>query len=285
MTDITKLALEWYYAGKYPYCYGTFGQKWTEALRAEKRKQYPAEYARIQSLGKYAVPSPYKAVFDCIGFLRALCLYHATKNPLGNIRYFDYGKPGGCKFMDISANGAWRAWGGTNPISTIPEPTPDKPVAVFMKNSKGVVSHVGLYVGRINGVPTTLDSTPPQLRMAALAGRSWCGWAYVPQKWLTWADNYFNGNNAPAQEKPVTGRVGGLREGDCVRIKAGTTHYWPCGPKMPSEAEKWFWDKTFTVRQITLKSGADNIKGGVACVLLGGVNTWCDPANLEKAED
>ena len=188
--DITKLALEIYRCGEYPYCYGTFGQKWTAALRDAKRKQYPAEYARIKSLGNYAVPSPYPAVFDCIGFIRALCLVH-EKNPLGAIKYHSYGKPGGCGFMDISANGAWRAWGGTNPISAIPEPTAERPVAVFMKNAKGVVSHIGLYVGTIGGKKMVVESTPPKLKMAELGSRPWCGWAYVPRKWITWADSYF----------------------------------------------------------------------------------------------
>lgn len=279
--DITKLALKWYRGGPYPYWYGCFGQKPTAALLAQKKKQYPTEYAKIQTLGNYDVPSPYAAVFDCIGFIRALCLYHPAKNPLGAIAYKGYGKAGGSTFMDISANQAWRAWGGTNSISTIPEPTAQKPVAVFMKNSQGVVSHVGLYVGKIAGVKTVIESTPPQLKMAALKSRPWCGWGYVSEKWLVWADTYFEGTAAPAPEKPVqkppVPQESGLKIGDRVRIKKYGIPYYPGEVKIPDQPWMRGW--------MTVSGLGNKGSPAVPCARLAEITSWCATENLEKAGD
>ena len=282
--DITNLAQEWYAEGEYPYWYGTFGQKPAAALLAQKKGQYPKQYAQIQSLGGYAgAVGKYPAVFDCIGFLRALCLYHPAKNSLGSIAFKDYGtkKPADSQFMDISADGACRAWGGNKPIASIPEPTPAKPVAVFMPG------HVGLYIGAYQGKKRVIEATPPKLQMSELSNRSaslgragksvWTGWACVPEKWLAWADLCFDEKPAPAPDKPVEGQTEGaegFKTGGRVRIKQYGVPYYPgCKTKIPDQA--WLRDMTLTV------AGVEK-KGGVPSVLLKEINTWCACENLAR---
>ena len=226
-TDITKLALEWYNSGTYPYWWGTFGQKPAAALLSQKKGQYPKQYRDIQSLDGYTgAIGKYPAVFDCVGFIRALCLYHPARNPLGTIAFKDYGKKNATdsQFMDIGADMARALWGGKNPISAIPEPTPAKPVAVFMNG------HIGLYIGTHQGKKRVIEATPPKLAMSELLNRNaslgrpgtsrWEGWAYVPQKWIAWADSYFGTTSAPARETPAQGpaetreRVYAVQPGD-----------------------------------------------------------------------
>jgi hypothetical protein len=191
-----------------------------------------------------------------------------------------YGKPGGCGFMDISANGAWRAWGGTNPISAIPEPTAERPVAVFMKNAKGVVSHIGLYVGTVNGKRMAVESTPPKLKMAELGSRPWCGWAYVPRKWLTWADSYFGDKDTPAPPCPLIPDSCPLKMGDRVRIKTYGVPYYPGGAEIPDEA--WLRGMVMTVNGLDLDG---NRHGGAPCARLQEITSWCACENLEKVEE
>ena len=63
--------------------------------------------------------------------------------------------------------------------------------------------------------------------------------------------------------------------GDRVKVKPGATHYWPGGPAMPNM--KWFRSDTFTVN-----SDEPIKKGGVLCVHLKEINTWCAMEHLSK---
>jgi hypothetical protein len=80
-----------------------------------------------------------------------------------------------------------------------------------------------------------------------------------------------------------------LKPGDLARIKDGTAHYYPGGPKIPTAA--WFWKSpVFQVEKISADGRTPNIKGGEPCVLLGegagaNIGTWCALKFLTKEED
>ena len=214
MRDITALAKQFYkqYGGKALYGYGMSGQAWGSTEQVFAQRTYPHIYPwkdpkRVLEI-KAANP-PWLS--DCIGWIRLLCMHLPGLMEPGRIKYAA-AVPGApwknlynnkaypdirTDMFDISANWARDTWGKQS-IGTIPEPTPSKAVAVFMEG------HIGLYVGG----GKVIEMTPPCLMMTALKAREkggkWTHWAYVPAKWLRWAENVTACLGKPAQEKPAT---------------------------------------------------------------------------------
>jgi hypothetical protein len=194
--DITQLAIDiWsvYGGKKAPYAYGCSGESPSSSLRASKTKQYPSSWSKTSNrLYRDDDKAFMGAAFwtDCIGFaLRMLCLYDRKLRPIGcggpgkspwviggkNLysKYLGNSKSKYC--MDISAAGCNSKYGG-KPISTLPEPTPTQAIWVFMKNSSGKVSHIGLYIGG----GKVIEQTPKWLAKTDMKSRKWHYWGYVP---------------------------------------------------------------------------------------------------------
>jgi len=288
MRDITALAKQFYqqYGGKALYGYGMFGQRWDSPERAWAQSYYPGIYpwnipARVAEI-KAANP-PWLS--DCIGWLRLLCMYLPGLMEPGKISYAAAVKGAPWKnlynnracpdirtdMFDISANWARDTW-GKQLIGSIPEPTPAKAVAVFMEG------HIGLYAGR----GKVIEMTPPHLRMTTLQAREkggkWTHWAYVPEKWLSWAENVtaFLGKSAPQKPDPEVAAACPFAIGDKARIKSYSVPYYPGGAKIPDAP--WLRGKVMTV------NGLDK-RGGTLCARLREITTWCACENLEKAEE
>ena len=289
-----------------PYAYGFRGWAVNKSNVETKRRQYKGNDGIIPCEG----PIDGSMIgLDCIGAICAACSVEKPGDIMGYTKtgmgYYQAknGKKGNA-FMDaVSANGAKVAW-GAKPIvgKNVPEPTAEKPgVVVFIYEPGKAVGHIGMYMG--DGV--TCEATPPRVQETKLYARKtskgsvkqWTHWAYIPDSWLTWACDYWGqpGTNtkptapdksahAPsdAQNTPTLADLR-VKPGDRVRIKPGSTNYWPGGPKMPTAV--WFWkNPVFTIEKITFDGKNPRYFGGAPCVLLGdGNNTWCDIANLEKA--
>jgi len=194
--DVTQLGIDLYDAyfnAPIPYAYAVVGQKITAALAKAKanqvingKKPYLTMWTPPYGTGtgnrlKYSIQFAAPWGCDCIAWIRILCLYDAKVNPLpfSANPYFIKGKNYyNTAGMDISANGACNAF-GSKPISSLPEPTPSKAVVVFMPNSKGQISHIGLYIGK----GRVIEQTPPKLVMTKTSNRKWTRWAYLPDKW------------------------------------------------------------------------------------------------------
>jgi len=274
-----------------PYCYGTRGWRMTAANIAAKKKQYEKKDPKY--IPYEGGVNPKNIGTDCIGLVCYACSIPDTKGgPMGpsdmGMAYYQAknGKEGNA-FMDaLSAGGARSAW-GAKPISSIPIPEPTKThpgVAVFIKDS-----HIGLYLG--NG--EVIESTPARVQITKLNARrtntggsaKWDAWAYVPEKWLTWAESYFGETAIPVGDYVP-------RLGDLVRIKSDAWHYYPGSVLIDISFKTGDLHK---VTQIT-SGGKDVYIGGAKCVLLGkrvnpasnkesdGINTWVDEKCLELVQ-
>ena len=295
-----------------PYCYGTRGWRMTASNIAAKKKQYPSMAKYIPCEGG---ANSKNIGLDCIGLVCAACSVPDTQGgPMGysdtGMGYYQAknGKSGNA-FMDaVSAEGARLTW-GAKPISSIPEPTKAKPgIAVFIASKSGQPGHIGIYLGNGN----VIESTPPRVQITKLKARrstggstkQWDSWAYIPEKWLTWADSYFGVSDTTAPEKPATGQPEDVRTmsladlrlmpGDKVWIKPEATHYWPDGPVIPTA--KWLRgppDKPMLIAIDTISTDGKtvNYKGGAPTVRLGYTDTgalvwtWCSTENLVKVEE
>jgi len=289
MRDITALAKQFYqqYGGKALYGYGMFGQRWDSPERAWAQSHYPGIYpwknpTRVAEIVKANPPW----LSDCIGWLRLLCMYLPGLMEPGKISYAAAvkGAPWNNLYnntaypeirtdmFDISANRARDTW-GKQPIGSIPEPTPARAIAVFMEG------HIGLYAG--DG--KVIEMTPPHLRMTTLQAREkggkWTHWAYVPEKWLSWAENVTAclGKPAPQKPDPELAAACSFAIGDKVRIKVYGVPYYPGGAKIPDAP--WLRGKVMTVNGLDKRGYPP-----VPCARLREISTWCACENLEKIE-
>lgn len=132
------------------YWYGCWGNKATEKLLAEKRKQYPKYYD--QSAYKKGWTCDGKKVADCCGLLKAALFCNGDYD--ADAKY--------CSEQDLSANGMFKKGSTkTGPISTLPE----IPGICVWKDG-----HIGVYIGdgqvieerghNFGCVQTTLSSRP-----------------------------------------------------------------------------------------------------------------------------
>jgi len=262
----------------------------TAANIAAKKKQYPSMVRHIPSEGG---ANSKNIGTDCIGILCAACSVPDTKGgPMGSsdagmMYYASKNGKAGNAFMDsVSAEGARLSWGAKQ-ISTIPEPTKEKPaIAVFIPSKSGSPGHIGLYLGGGD----VIESTPPRVQITKLKARrttsgstaQWTHWAFIPEKWLMWAGSYFGEvSSTPAPEnivqRPLEAQSDALRIGGRVTIKKYGVPYFPGGAIIPNAS--WLMGKVMTVNGLS-----DQGKPPVPCARLAEISSWCAVENLVKVE-
>jgi len=228
-----------------PYWYRRQGQKPTSAWLEKEARDRPDIWKPTRLTKARSEAGKYARCFDCVGLIKG---YLWDVQPGGAWKYI--------AAQDKTADGM-RAISNPQPVKTLPE-IPG--VLVFCSG------HVGVYIG---GGRVIECYGFKNVANRPLSAQKWTHWGKCP---------YIR---YPA-EKPAVPTLADLRvkPGDRVRIKDGTTNYWPGGPKMPTAA--WFWkNPVFTVEKISADGKNPEIKGGEPCVLLGdGNNTWCAIKNL-----
>ena len=223
------------------YWYGTFGQAPTQWLLDQKRAQYPNVYsAQVYNNAKKQVGAANKRVYDCAGLVKSYWYQSSpTAVPVYRSTY------------DQSAHGLYLVCNKRGAIASLPE-VPG--TLVFMADSKGIMTHVGIYIGGGQVVEAAFGYGA--VVQTALKGRGWTHWGQLPPSWLTYEAEW--------------------EAGDRARVKPGTKEYSP-GVKMAF----WVPGQVFIVSQVEYK-GKPVVNGGKRCVLLKEANTWCAVEVLEK---
>lgn len=142
------------------YWYGTYGQKATQKLLEEKRKQYPKYYNE----SAYKVPwtCDSRKVFDCCGLLKGAIWCNGDPNAV----------PKYDSSQDLSANGMYdKGSSERGPISTLPE------VPGILVRYDG---HVGIYIG--GGVVIEARGHNYGVVKTILSSRPWTDWYKC--KWI-----------------------------------------------------------------------------------------------------
>jgi len=142
-----------------PYCYGTFGQVWTQALLTAKTKQYPSYYGTSRQ-AEYKRRFG-KQTFDCVGLIKGF-LWENN----GKITYQ--------ASQDVSADGMRTKCRENGSIASLPE-IPG--ILVFLPG------HVGVYIG--NGEVVEAKGFADGVVKTKLAGRGWKDWGKCP--WIDYA--------------------------------------------------------------------------------------------------
>lgn len=141
-----------------PYWYGCFGQKASEALYDNKRRQYPRYYTATDFPKQYG-----QKVHDCIGLIKG---YMWTDN--ADSTHYEYQANG---FKDMSAdmyyNHCTRKGDSINTMPEVPG------ILVFMKG------HVGIYVG--DGWVIEARGHSYGVVKTYLKSRPWKKWAYIEE--------------------------------------------------------------------------------------------------------
>jgi hypothetical protein len=136
------------------YWYGTFGQKSSEALYKQKKKQYPQYYNASDFSKQYG-----RKVHDCIGLVKGYlwCDSAYDDTPKYNSK------------QDVSANGMLKKCKKKGDIDSIPEV---EGVLVFFDG------HVGIYIGK--GLVIEAKGHAYGVVITALDSRPWTHWGYCP---------------------------------------------------------------------------------------------------------
>lgn len=139
-----------------PYWWGTFGQKATQNLYNQKKKQYPTHYTADDFKSQFGAK-----VHDCVGLIKA---YRWCQTPSDAPKYV--------KSEDKDVSGMLRDCNINGSISTIPE---IKGILVFF------TGHVGVYIG--NGEVIEARGHAYGVVKTKLKERPWKQWG-IPN-WLT----------------------------------------------------------------------------------------------------
>lgn len=142
-----------------PYWYGTFGQKASQSLYANRKSAYPKNYLAKDYQKQIAAG---QKVHDCIGLIKG---YMWCSGPDDNKPVY---RANG--FGDISADMCLANEKRKGEISTIPE-VPG--IAVFMKG------HVGVYIG--DGWVIEARGHAYGVVKTRLSSRPWKNWAYIDE--------------------------------------------------------------------------------------------------------
>lgn len=134
-----------------PYWWGTFGQRASESLYLEKKRQYPGYYQAGDFYGQFG-----QRVHDCVGLIKG---YRWSAGPDSAPDY--------AGSQDVAVSGLYRQCGKKGPITTLPE-TPG--ACVFMGN----MGHVGVYIG--NGRVIEARGHAHGVVETALSSRGWAYW-------------------------------------------------------------------------------------------------------------
>lgn len=223
-----------------PYMWGTYGKIITNDLINQKVKQYPGHYkdAYVKKLRGYVGTG--RRSIDCCGLIKAFFMQDG--DPAKEPKYLaQYDKNVGGMKAACTQKGA---------IGTLPE-IPG--LLLFMNNA-----HVGIYLGGGKAVEAVGSDV---VKVTTVKGRGWTDWGKLG--WITY----------PATQPPCK-PCASLVQGDRVRFRAGVTHYYPGGIKIPPAR----------LTQIFTVGGARAGKG-VPCVLLTEISSSAWVENLEKVED
>ena len=162
-----------------PYWWGTFGQRATPALLAQKRQQYPAAYG---SYGSECAKHYGERVHDCVGLIKGYLWSAGVDSvPMYN------------SCQDVTAAGLYSACSETGAIASLPE---EKGVCVFMKD----LSHVGVYVG--GGEVVEAAGHAKGVVKSRLAQRGWAYWG--KPRWISY-DGAAQPADATKNELPELG--------------------------------------------------------------------------------
>ena len=144
-----------------PYWWGTFGQRATPALLAQKRQQYPEAYG---SYGSECAKHYGERVHDCVGLIKGYLWSAGVDSvPMYN------------SCQDVTAAGLYSACSETGAIASLPE---EAGVCVFMKD----LSHVGVYVG--GGEVVEAAGHAKGVVKSRLAPRGWAYWG--KPRWISY---------------------------------------------------------------------------------------------------
>ena len=144
-----------------PYWWGTFGQRATPALLAQKRQQYPEAYG---SYGSECAKHYGERVHDCVGLIKGYLWSAGVDSvPMYN------------SCQDVTAAGLYSACSKTGAIASLPE---EAGVCVFMKD----LSHVGVYVG--GGEVVEAAGHAKGVVKSRLAQRGWAYWG--KPRWISY---------------------------------------------------------------------------------------------------
>lgn len=162
-----------------PYWWGTFGQRATPALLAQKRQQYPEAYG---SYGSECAKHYGERVHDCVGLIKGYLWSAGVDSvPMYN------------SCQDVTAAGLYSACSKTGAIASLPE---EKGVCVFMKD----LSHVGVYVG--GGEVVEAAGHAKGVVKSRLAQRGWAYWG--KPRWISY-DGAAQPADAAKNELPELG--------------------------------------------------------------------------------
>lgn len=138
-----------------PYWYGTFGQKSSESLYKQKKKQYPSYYTATDFKNQYGVK-----VHDCIGLIKG---YVWCDSPTDTTPNYAKGMP------DVNEEMMYNLAKEKGSISTMPD------IAGICVLFKG---HIGVYIG--NGYVIEAKGHAYGVVKTKLAGRGWTKWCKCP---------------------------------------------------------------------------------------------------------
>lgn len=140
-----------------PYWYGTFGQKASAALYANRKKAYPKMYTATDFANQYG-----QKVHDCVGLIKG---YFWTKSA-DSTEYTYQGNGMNDVSADMLFNLAKRKGTNMNEMPRIPG------LAVFMPG------HVGVFVGGC----WVIEARGHKFGVVKtkLCQRSWTKWAFIP---------------------------------------------------------------------------------------------------------
>lgn len=162
-----------------PYWWGTFGQRATPALLAQKRQQYPEAYG---SYGSECAKHYGERVHDCVGLIKGYLWSAGVDSvPMYN------------SCQDVTAAGLYSACSETGAIASLPE---EAGVCVFMKD----LSHVGVYVG--GGEVVEAAGHAKGVVKSRLAQRGWAYWG--KPRWISY-DGAAQPADAAKNELPELG--------------------------------------------------------------------------------
>jgi len=174
-----------------PYCYGTFGQIWTQDLLTAKTRQYPSHYDPSRT-AEYKRRIG-KQVFDCVGLIKGFLWWDGK-----SVRYN--------AAQDVSANGMLGKCKEKGAIADIPE-LPG--VLVFLDG------HVGIYLG--GGEVVEARGFAYGVVKTKLKERPWKSWGKCP--WIDYTLPVAAKTANPIAEKPADAKS---TEKKPAEIKAGS---------------------------------------------------------------
>jgi len=223
--------------------YGTFGQTANLDLLNDKRRQYPGQ----MTAARYDYAKRYHIGTNKRVYDCAGLIKSYWMQPNPNA------PPVYSKAHDKSADGLYRVCDRRGAIKSLPE---EAGALVFMARADGTMHHAGLYLG--GGRVIEARGFDYGVVVTSLSGRPWSHWGKLPESWLSC-------------------EAGVPKPGSRVRVKRTAEYY----PGQPMSA--WVQGQVFTVGKTQLPNGQPAYFGGLRCVTLAEISSWCAVIHLEPA--